>query len=283
MAAPSRKTMPSGGFLPRGTVDFLRRRLTQVGGLLMLALGGAGLAALVTADPHDPSFNTAASGPVINALGRPGAWFADFLFQAVGWGGAVLALTWVVWGLLVVVRVRLPGRWMLRLMILPLTMVLWGLALAALPLPDMASLPAGPGGALGLLLVKGLGLLLPPEFAWIAGPAAALVGLAASVFVLGLTGAEWAGLGRRSLDMANAAPVRRLPPCALIPSPSPSRASAGSIRCCVRFRRGPSRSPRRCRPMTRTTTIPSCRRPLRIPPMSRRGRPAPWSSPSARR
>ncbi len=205
MAAPSRKTMPSGGFLPRGTVDFLRRRLTQLGGLFMLVLGGAGLAALVTADSHDPSFDTAASGPVINALGRPGAWFADFLFQAVGWGGAVLALTWVVWGLLVLVRVRLPGRWVLRLMILPPTMVLWGLALAALPLPDMPSLPAGPGGALGLLLVKGLGVLLPPEFAWIAGPAAILVALGASVFVLGLTGAEWAGLGRRSLHMANAA------------------------------------------------------------------------------
>jgi S-DNA-T family DNA segregation ATPase FtsK/SpoIIIE len=205
MAAPSRKTMPSGGFLPRGTVDFLRRRAIQLGGLVLFALGVAGLAALVTADPQDPSFNTAASGLVVNALGRPGAWFADFLFQAVGWGGTVLALTWVVWGLLVLIRVRLPGRWTVRLMLLPPVMVLWGLALAALPLPAMPSLPAGPGGALGLLLVKGLDLLLPPEFAWIAGPAAALAALGFSVFILGLTGAEWAGLGRRSLDMASAA------------------------------------------------------------------------------
>jgi DNA segregation ATPase FtsK/SpoIIIE, S-DNA-T family len=205
MAAPSRKTMPPSGFLPRGTAEFLRRRLIQLGGLALLALGVAGSVALITGDLHDPSFNTAASGPVLNLLGRPGAWFADFLFQAVGWGGAVLTLTWVVWGLLVLVRVRLPGHWVVRLMVLPPTMVLWGLALAALPLPQSDALPAGAGGALGLLLVKGIGLVLPPEFSWITGPGALLVAFGLTVFVLGLTGAEWAGLGRRSLDMANAA------------------------------------------------------------------------------
>ncbi|MBI3446305.1 MAG: DNA translocase FtsK 4TM domain-containing protein, partial [Magnetospirillum sp.] len=202
MAAPSRKTMANAGFLPRGTLDFLRRRVTQIGGLVLFALGMAGMAALGTADPHDRSFDTAASGPVANALGLPGAYFADFLFQAVGWGGAILAVTWLVWGLLVLIRVRLPGRWALRLMVLPPTMVLWGLALAALPLPEIHSLPAGFGGALGLLLVKGLTLVLPPEIAWIAGPAAALLALLASIFVLGLSGDEWVSLGRRSLEVA---------------------------------------------------------------------------------
>ena len=84
MAAPSRKTRLNTGFLPRGTVEFFRRRLIQAGGLALLGFGLAAAAALVTADSHDPSFDTAADGPVFNALGRPGAYLADFLFQAVG-------------------------------------------------------------------------------------------------------------------------------------------------------------------------------------------------------
>ncbi len=202
MAAPSRKTRMNTGFLPRGTVEFFRRRLIQAGGLALLGFGLAAAAALVTADSHDPSFDTAADGPVFNALGRPGAYLADFLFQAVGWGGLLLALTGMVWGGLLLVRMRLPGGWSWRLAMLPPSMVLWAVGLAALPLPNPASLPAGVGGALGQVMVAGLTLLLPPEIAWIAGPAALVLGAAATVFVLGLTGGDWADLGRRSLEMA---------------------------------------------------------------------------------
>ena len=158
MAAPARKASKSGGFLPRGAVQFLRRRLIQLGGLALALFGLASSVALVTADSHDRSFNTAADGPVFNALGQPGAYFADFLFQAVGCGAGTLVLTALVWGVLVLLRVRLPGGWPWRLAALPPTMVIWAVALAALPLPDMAGLPAGPGGALGQLAVAGLGL-----------------------------------------------------------------------------------------------------------------------------
>ncbi|TAN63441.1 MAG: DNA translocase FtsK [Magnetospirillum sp.] len=202
MAAPSRKTRMNTGFLPRGTVEFLRRRLIQAGGLTLLLFGLAVAAALATADPHDPSFDTAADGPVTNALGRPGAYLADFLFQAVGWSGVLLALTGLVWGGLLLIRIRLPAGWPWRLAMLPPAMVIAAVALAALPLPDTADLPAGIGGALGQVMVAGLTLLLPPEITWIAGPAALVVGLAAMVFVLGLTGGDWASLGRRSLEMA---------------------------------------------------------------------------------
>ena len=159
MAAPSRKTKMNTGFLPRGTLEFLRRRLIQAGGLALLVFGLGATAALVTADSHDPSFDTAADGPILNALGRPGAYLADFLFQAVGWSGALLALTGLVWGLLLLIRIRLPSRWSWRLALLPPAMVIWAVALAALPLPTATDLPAGMGGALGQVMVAGLALL----------------------------------------------------------------------------------------------------------------------------
>jgi S-DNA-T family DNA segregation ATPase FtsK/SpoIIIE len=202
MAAPSRKARIVTGFLPRGTAEFLRRRLIQSGGLLLLAVGFGGAAALVTSDPHDPSFNTAVDGQVVNALGRPGAYLADFLFQAVGWGAVLPVLTALVWGLLVLIRIRPPRGWSWRLALLAPAMVIWSLAVAMLPVPQAQALPAGPGGALGQLLGAGLALLLPPELAWIAGPGAAVLGAAAGLYVLGLSGDEWADLGRRSLDAA---------------------------------------------------------------------------------
>ncbi|OAN50304.1 cell division protein FtsK [Paramagnetospirillum marisnigri] len=204
MAAPSRKTRMNSGFLPRGTLEFLRRRLIQTGGVVLLGIGAAATLALGTADPHDPSFNTAADGPVANALGLPGAYLADFLFQAVGGGGGLPVLTAMVWGLALMIRASLPGLWPWRLAVLPPAMVLWGMALAGLPLPDLAALPAGPGGALGRLIMDGLALALPPEITWIAGPGALVLAVAATVFVLGLSGGEWAGLGRRSADWAAA-------------------------------------------------------------------------------
>ncbi|CAA7614438.1 DNA translocase FtsK 4TM domain-containing protein [Magnetospirillum sp. SS-4] len=218
MAVPSRKARLSSGFLPRGTAEFLRRRLIQSGGLALLALGLAMLAALVTADPHDPSFNTAADGLVVNVMGRPGAYLADFLYQAVGWGAVLPAAAALVWGVLVLVHVRLPIGWPWRLALLAPSMVVWALALAALPVPEAAVLPAGPGGALGHLLNAGLALILPPEITWIAGPAAVVLALAGTVYVIGLSGGDWATLGRRSLDMAvatgHAATALRRPPAA---------------------------------------------------------------------
>lgn len=202
MAAPSRKTKMNSGFLPRGAVEFLRRRLIQIGGVFLILLGLSTLTALMTADPHDPSFNTAADGPVFNVLGRPGAYLADFLFQAVGGAALLPALLGLIWGFMILIRIKPPGLWPWRLAALPPAMILCAMGMSALPFPDMPSLPAGIGGALGLLIVDGLAVVLPPEIAWIAGPASAVLGLGAMVFSLGLTGGEWAQLGRQSLKVA---------------------------------------------------------------------------------
>jgi DNA segregation ATPase FtsK/SpoIIIE, S-DNA-T family len=201
MASPPRKSKGRGGFLPRGTVDFLRRRLIQAGGAaLVLASLATGLA-LLTANPGDPSLDTASDGPVINALGRLGAALADLLLQTIGLGAAIGVGVAVVWGLRVMIRIEPPSRWGWRLAMLPPAVLAWAVAWAALPLPEASALPAGPGGALGKLAVAVLTGLLPPELDWAAGAVAGLLALLATAFALGLSRGEWAKLGQRSLGV----------------------------------------------------------------------------------
>ena len=57
------------GFVPAGTRVFLRRRLEEVGGILLFVLADAYLVALLTASRSDPSFNLATDGPVQHLMG----------------------------------------------------------------------------------------------------------------------------------------------------------------------------------------------------------------------
>jgi S-DNA-T family DNA segregation ATPase FtsK/SpoIIIE len=231
-AAPVRKSKSRGGFLPRGSVEFLRRRLTQSGGLVLIALAAALGTALASADSHDPSINTAAEGPIHNLLGRPGATLADLLLQTVGWGAAGLILAALVWGGLILIRAVPPRAWAARLAVLPLAMVALAVTLAALPLAESEALPAGWGGALGHLISDGLIALLPDGLDAVVGSGAALLALGLMLFVVGLSPGEWIGLFRRFpatvLRLVSAAiPARRGSPVArTIPTQAPAQAAA---------------------------------------------------------
>jgi len=122
-----------------------------------MVLTGAGLvaaallmlAALATYQPSDPSLNTAAAGPVLNWLGAPGAYVADFLLSLLGPPVALVAPLVVVLGLRVA-RGAWPGRWGRSLAWSLLGIVLIGTAAALLIGGAVNGLPAGWGGALGL-------------------------------------------------------------------------------------------------------------------------------------
>jgi S-DNA-T family DNA segregation ATPase FtsK/SpoIIIE len=205
MAFAKKGAANKGKFLPQGAVDALRRLAVRMGGVALLALAALAALALVTADPRDPSFNTAVSGPVSNALGTLGASVADLLTQFFGLGAALAVLVAAAWGLRVAVRAQAPSLWGLRVAVLPLVVLLVAVALAALPLPDFASLPAGPGGALGKVAHAALARLLPLDLGWIVGLVSGVLGLGLLIFSLGLSPADWAGLGRgarRSIDVA---------------------------------------------------------------------------------
>src|SRR5579872_4790504 len=141
-------------YLPDSLRELPKRRAAElIGGCVLAGVGALSLA-LLTWSVEDPSLNHAASAPVRNMLGAPGAIAADIAMQAMGLA-CVAALTppafWA-WGLLMHRRLE---RARIRIF-------LWlfgssaaaGLA-AVLPAPDRWPLPTGLGGVLGDAVLSG--------------------------------------------------------------------------------------------------------------------------------
>jgi S-DNA-T family DNA segregation ATPase FtsK/SpoIIIE len=182
----------SGAVFPAGTGSFMRRRLSEAGGLGLLAAGGFGLLSVATYSPADPSFNSAAPGEPANLLGFAGASVADALLQTLGLAAVVPIVALLAWGWLYLKK-RGP-RWpWLRLLLLPASALLIAAA-CAVPEP-IAQWPllARMGGAAGdgfwklgaplLALVPGAAALDP---LYLAG-GAAILGAIFFVAALGLS------------------------------------------------------------------------------------------------
>src|SRR5690349_13528448 len=125
------------GFLPTNAADFLRRRLSELCGLVLASVSLLVAAALFSFDPRDPSLNHAADGPVQNLLGPSGAMASDALFQTLGWAPYLLPLVLLVWGFRLMLN-RSVAAVPLRLGAVLLAIVVAAPALAVLPPPDWA-------------------------------------------------------------------------------------------------------------------------------------------------
>lgn len=128
----------------------LRRGRTVFAALCLFALVLALGFAMASYHVTDPSLNTAAEGPARNLLGTAGAWTADILLSLFGPAIALVLL------LPVVVALRLwrgapVGHWKRDLGLLVLASTLLGMSVATLRNGAVAGLPAGYGGALGLV------------------------------------------------------------------------------------------------------------------------------------
>lgn len=142
--------------VPSATRRFLARRLEELLGLVMLALGIATLVALLSAKATDPSFNRSVDGPVDNLLGIPGAYVADLLLESLGLAGFLLVLAVVVWGWKLL-RHREGGFWWLRLLLLPASIIAASISLDLIPWDTDSEFRGGLGGFAGRLLVDGGG------------------------------------------------------------------------------------------------------------------------------
>ena len=210
MAKSAARKAPAG-FLPHGAGTALMRLANQALGLGLIALGLAAMAALITYDARDPSFNTAAmSGPVANALGRAGGYGADALLQTLGLAAWLPAIALIVWGARLVVAGAKPERLWLRVGLLVSGALLLDIGLARLPIAAHSFLPGAMGGSAssvggtaGRLLLSGLdeaaNLIHAPIVAPILALVAALLGLVCLNYAYGISGRGWKRTGRGAL------------------------------------------------------------------------------------
>ncbi len=134
--------------------DFIRRRLAETLGAILILFSIVSFVALFSAHESDPSFSHATSAPTSNLIGVAGAYVADALFQSLGVASILLILTPLCWGW-VLVRDRWLDRWWLRLALLPIALSLAAAALAVVQSSGAWPWKAGYGGFVGHLLLWG--------------------------------------------------------------------------------------------------------------------------------
>ena len=183
----------AGAVFPAGTGDFMKRRLSEVLGVLMLAGGIVSIVALATYSPDDPSFNSSGTGAIKNAVGLFGASVADVLLQLFGLAAALPTIALLSWGWLSL-RKRGPMRALLRSLLLACAAVLSAAAVAAVTPFAGWPLLSRMGGAVGDALWR----LVPPALDLIPGATAidpvyvaAGLGFIGAVAAVGALGLSW--------------------------------------------------------------------------------------------
>ena len=155
------RVIPLVGHLPASMRDMLLRRLRELMGLGLIALGGVTAAALMTWSVQDPSLSHATSRPIRNIIGYPGAIGADLLMQILGLGAIMLILPVAIWGWRMLTR-RHFDREALRLGCWVLCVVFAAGFASCWPHNVAWPLPTGLGGVVGDALVRAPALLLGP-------------------------------------------------------------------------------------------------------------------------
>jgi S-DNA-T family DNA segregation ATPase FtsK/SpoIIIE len=148
-----RQSFHVAAFLPDDVRAAIARRLSELGGVALIAVAAALAAALGSWSVQDPSLSHATSAPVRNLLGVPGAILADLLMQLVGVGALALILPMAVWGWRLVTH-RPLDRERLRLMLWTAGVLATTAFASCLPTGAAWPLPTGLGGVVGDALLR---------------------------------------------------------------------------------------------------------------------------------
>jgi DNA segregation ATPase FtsK/SpoIIIE, S-DNA-T family len=159
--------MRSGTMAPMALSDtefglrgFVRRQMMRLGGVALLGASAASLAALGTWNVADPSFSHATDAPVTNAIGYPGAVFADLAMQFFGLASVVAIVPAIAWSLMLMAG-RKPANSGRRGVAWVMAAALAAGMIGCIGAPPTWPLPSGLGGVFGDIV-----LIIP---GWLAG------------------------------------------------------------------------------------------------------------------
>ncbi|HZA66114.1 MAG TPA: DNA translocase FtsK 4TM domain-containing protein [Geminicoccaceae bacterium] len=163
---------------------WLRRRGTELLGIVLLAAALALAIALYYHDANDPSLNHATGGASRNPLGVLGASVADMALQSIGLAAWVVALVLPLWGLRLILARPLNWPW-LPALALPFALLAGAAYLATRPLPESWPYWVGLGGFVGDFLLHRLERPIGPE------SYPSITGIAALVLLILAAGVTW--------------------------------------------------------------------------------------------
>ncbi|PHQ70286.1 MAG: cell division protein FtsK [Sneathiella sp.] len=196
---PKSRSSKSISLLPTGSVDFMHRRLIELGGLVLLLLAPICALSLITYSPADPNFNHATGSAPSNLLGSGGAHLADLLLQTIGFGSIALILGLIAWSWRVMSHRGLPWGWV-HLPVLPFGICFTAATLSALPVAEGWPLNSGYGGIVGEVIFNNvviagqfIKLTLHPA---ILGPIFLIIAAALLLVSFGMSPQEWRVIGR---------------------------------------------------------------------------------------
>jgi DNA segregation ATPase FtsK/SpoIIIE, S-DNA-T family len=187
-------------YIPDEIRTAIRRRVSEIGGVALLALVAVLGIMLATWSVQDPSLTHATKGAVRNLLGLPGAIASDLLMQTIGLASIALLAPVAVWGWRLISH-RPLDRERLRV-VLWIAGTLFAAAFASALTPAAKwPLPTGLGGVVGDALLR-----VPAFFA--GGPliginraaVACFAGAAALVALLAACGFGWRIRGASASD-----------------------------------------------------------------------------------
>ena len=191
--------MPLEEIPHRVVSDPVWRMLT---GALAFAVGVFICGSVGSYSPADPSLNSATGNIAQNLFGVPGALFADFARQALGWSAWTAGLACMIGGAMRTVLIGQPklSRWITGFLFVPLSAA----AFASWPVPASWPLSAGLGGVIG----DGLLHVLTIPFKALLLPFAELIaGIVTGVLALWAAGVA-IGFGRRDAWLLQTVAVR---------------------------------------------------------------------------
>jgi S-DNA-T family DNA segregation ATPase FtsK/SpoIIIE len=127
--------------------DIMRRRLSELAGLVLIICALLGVIALATWSVQDPSLSHATQKPINNLLGFPGAIFSDLAMQLLGLASVLLLLPEALMGFRLLSHRPLGEKWR-GLVWIAATFLAAGFA-STLPRIGSWPLPTGLGGVCG--------------------------------------------------------------------------------------------------------------------------------------